>query len=106
MIIKNMNRCVNPCEDFYEFACGNYIKRKSMPDDKSTVNVPHTISDELETKIRVILEDENSNCDVRAFKLAKKLYKNCMNIGMYIYSEHNPSEYMMVRVLAISNTVS
>lgn len=81
MIIQNMDTCVDPCENFYEFACGNFVKYRPMPDDKSTVNIPHSISDQLETKLRIILEDENSNNDVRAFKLAKKLYRNCMNLG-------------------------
>lgn len=81
MVLQNMDPCVNPCENFYLFACGSYIQNQLIPDDKSTVNIPHTISDQLEAKIRSMLEDENTFNNVRAFRLAKKLYATCMNLG-------------------------
>ena len=33
-LLKNMDLDVDPCDDFYKFSCGNFIKEQIIPDDK------------------------------------------------------------------------
>lgn len=33
-LLNNMDLDVDPCEDFYKFSCGNYIRETVVPDDK------------------------------------------------------------------------
>ena len=33
-LLNNMDLNVDPCEDFYKFSCGNYIRETVIPDDK------------------------------------------------------------------------
>ena len=33
-LLNNMDLDVDPCDDFYKFSCGNYIRETVVPDDK------------------------------------------------------------------------
>ena len=36
-LFQNMNTSVDPCDDFYQYSCGNYIKQTLIPDDKGSM---------------------------------------------------------------------
>uniref|UniRef100_A0A1Y1LZC8 Peptidase M13 N-terminal domain-containing protein n=1 Tax=Photinus pyralis TaxID=7054 RepID=A0A1Y1LZC8_PHOPY len=36
-ILNNMDPSVDPCDDFHEFVCGNYLKTTNIPDDQHSI---------------------------------------------------------------------
>lgn len=78
-ILENMDTSVEPCDDFYRFACGTFLKNTIIPDDKTSVNTFSIISDKLQKQLRSSIEEESSPSDPRPFRLMKTLYKSCMN---------------------------
>jgi hypothetical protein len=37
-IISKINENVDPCEDFYEFSCGEFKEEQNTPDERTTVD--------------------------------------------------------------------
>lgn len=47
-----MDENVDPCNDFYRFACGEWLKTHHIPDDKSSVDLYDIAQDELNLKLK------------------------------------------------------
>lgn len=81
-VINNMDPTVDPCDDFYQFACGNFIKETIIDDDKTSQTTFSAISDSLLNKLRMIVTEPIQPNEQKPFKMAKLLYKSCMDKGI------------------------
>jgi membrane metallo-endopeptidase-like protein 1 len=79
-----MDLSINPCDNFYRFSCGNFIKNTIIPDDGYKVDEFTEIDNKLLEKLRISIEDGITENDLRAFKLLQTYYKTCMNISNHI----------------------
>ncbi|XP_075211266.1 M13 family metallopeptidase neprilysin 2 [Lycorma delicatula] len=78
-ILSNMDMDVDPCDDFYQFSCGKFIENTRIPDDKSSMTTFSVINDKLLEQLRDIIDSPVSSHDITPFRIAKDLYKACMN---------------------------
>ncbi|XP_019873600.1 neprilysin-2 isoform X2 [Aethina tumida] len=78
-VLSSMDQNVDPCDDFYQFTCGNFLKKTNIPDDKSSVTSFSIISDLLQEQLRSMIEEPISETEPKPFQLTKKLYRACMN---------------------------
>lgn len=51
-ILSAMDPTANPCEDFYQFACGTWDKRHLIPEDKSSINTFEVLADRLQVILK------------------------------------------------------
>ncbi|KAL9887927.1 M13 family metallopeptidase neprilysin 2 isoform 1-T1 [Glossina fuscipes fuscipes] len=78
-VLSKMKPEVEPCDDFYQFACGTYIDELQIPDDKTSVNTFSVITDKLHEQLKDIIMEEPSDTQPKHFRLPNALYKACMN---------------------------
>lgn len=81
-----MDQKIDPCNDFYDFACGNYDQNTIIPDDKVSMNIFNHFGDKLIKQILDLLEEPGNKQEIKPFKQTKELYRNCMNISKYFLS--------------------
>lgn len=77
--LEAMDTSVEPCDDFYSFACGNFVKNTMIPDEKVSVNTFSLIGDKLQEQLRALISEPAKPEESTPFTLAKDLYKACMN---------------------------
>ncbi|XP_076284124.1 neprilysin-11 isoform X2 [Lasioglossum baleicum] len=78
-IIESMNRSVDPCHDFYDFACGGWISNNPIPQSQVSWDQLSFLREQLFQNLRVLLEEPDGKNDPRSVKLARALYRTCMD---------------------------
>ncbi len=81
--VANMERSVNPGDDFYQYANGAWIKRTVIPPDRASVGVFSSLDDLSNKRTAALIEDagkSNPPAGANARKIAD-LYNSYMNEG-------------------------
>lgn len=78
-MISSIDASVHPCDDFYQFSCGQFVENTQIPDDKVTMNSFSLVQDRLQLQLLTILAEEHPLNESRPFVLAKNLYQSCLN---------------------------
>ncbi|XP_077532117.1 M13 family metallopeptidase neprilysin 2 isoform X2 [Haemaphysalis longicornis] len=79
-LLQNMNQSVDPCVNFYEFACGGWVQRHTIPDDKSSLSQFSLIQDQLDAKLRTLVEEPIRPASEPLFvHKMKNMYQSCLN---------------------------
>ncbi|KAK4879925.1 hypothetical protein RN001_008071 [Aquatica leii] len=76
--LSYMDTEANPCEDFYQFACGAFEKNTLIPEDKNSISTFHNIGDQVREQLKDIISNLKPN-DTKPNRLIKKFYNLCMN---------------------------
>ncbi|PVD37052.1 hypothetical protein C0Q70_04045 [Pomacea canaliculata] len=79
-LMAAMDTTAHPCDDFFQFACGQWNRRNVIPEDKHSYNTFEKLHDELQIILKDLLEESPMAHDSNATLKAKTLYKSCINM--------------------------
>jgi len=76
-----MDLSVDPCDDFYQFACGHFRKGSAVK-DKEMLQSQYTLTQNtVWIKLLTIVTEPIQPNEQKPLKTAKLLYKSCMDKG-------------------------
>ncbi|XP_029660961.1 neprilysin-like isoform X2 [Formica exsecta] len=79
VISESMDKSLDPCDDFYEYACGKWPEHNPIPKGIRSWSLFHMLQKNVEQQVNDILKEGPRNSDLLAVKLAKRWYAVCMN---------------------------
>ncbi|XP_053278831.1 endothelin-converting enzyme-like 1 [Pleuronectes platessa] len=78
---SNIDPTIQPCQDFYSFACGGWLRRNLIPDDKLSYGIITAIGEHNEEKLQhLLLEPVRRRGPNSAERKVKEFYRSCVNI--------------------------
>jgi predicted metalloendopeptidase len=74
-----MDQTIDPCDDFYQFACGGWISNHQIQNDKTMISNLIILDEKLEKVIERELYKEVNPRDSKSVVFAKQYYKSCFD---------------------------
>ncbi|XP_041062819.1 endothelin-converting enzyme 1-like isoform X1 [Carcharodon carcharias] len=78
-VLKSLDRSVDPCHNFYNYACGGWIKANPLPDGKPRWGTFNNLWDHNQAIMKHLLENTTLNTTSEAERKAQHYYQACMN---------------------------
>lgn len=77
-VITAIDYSVNPCDNFYDFACGQWMKTHVIPDDRSNLYTYGVVRENVKIIVKYLLEGDLEQ-EVEAVQKTRQFYQSCMN---------------------------
>ncbi|MBN3298517.1 ECEL1 protein, partial [Amia calva] len=80
-ISGNIDATIDPCTDFYSFACGGWLRRHGIPEDKLSYGIITAIGETNEEKLQhLLLQPVRRRGRDSAERKVKAFYRSCMDL--------------------------
>ncbi|TDG39456.1 hypothetical protein AWZ03_014122 [Drosophila navojoa] len=83
-ILKSIDASIDPCDDFYGYACNQWIKNNPIPEGKSTWGTFGKLEQMNQLIIRNVLEKPAKTFKSEAERKAKVYYESCLDVDEHM----------------------
>ncbi len=104
--VSSMDRSVNPCVDFYHYACGNWIRKNPIPPDQSRWDVYSKLTDDNQHYLWGLLQQAGGNSQRRTANEQKigDFFGACMDEAAADRAGIAPLRERLDRIAALRST--
>jgi predicted metalloendopeptidase len=75
---RRIDASVDPCDDFYDFACGSFTQDVYPPDERVAVDTLTKLRDTIDAQVYALLVKANDDGAKDSLKLSKELFNSCL----------------------------
>lgn len=77
-----MDPTADPCDDFYDYACGRFLKEAELPNTNKIPHVKRTVDDlrkQLKSELLTLILEPIVSTDSKPIAMAKKYFTDCLD---------------------------